>query len=61
MTSTDIQLNNEPDDPIENNQNGEDVVMMLYDHYEQSDHQYDDEIDDGDVVINSEDEFEQGI
>ncbi len=61
MTSTDIQLNNEPDDPIENNQNGEDVVMQLYDHYEQSDHQYDDEIDDGDVVINSEDEFEQGI
>jgi hypothetical protein len=61
VTSTDIQLNNEPDDPIENNQNGEDVVMTVYDHYEQSDHQYDDEIDDGDVVINSEDEFEQGI
>ncbi len=61
MNSTDIQLNNEPDCLIENNQNGDDVIMTSDDDYEQSGYQYDNEIDNGDVVMNSEDELEQGM
>jgi hypothetical protein len=58
---TDIQLDNEPDYSIENNQSGNDVAMTFDDHYEQSDHQCDNEMDGEYVIINSEDEFEQGI